>query len=90
MATQCILSDYLEYAMAVAAYDKLEDGSFAGRIPPCKGVLAFGTTLEECEGLLRSTLEDWLLLGLRLGHTLPVLSGINLNKEPTREPLGAV
>ena len=85
METECILSDYLERAMEVAVYDKLDDGTFAGRIPPCKGVLAFGTTLRECERLLRSTLEDWLLLGLRLGHTLPVLSGINLNKEPIRE-----
>ena len=90
MRTECILSDYLEQAMEVAAYDKLDDGTFSGRIPPCKGVLAFGTTLKECERLLRSTLEDWLLLGLRLGHTLPVLSGINLNKEPSREPLGAM
>ena len=64
METECILSDYLEQAMEVAVYDKLDDGTFAGRIPPCKGVLAFGTTLKECERLLRSTLEDWLLLGL--------------------------
>ena len=84
-----ILTDYLERAIAVAVYDKLEDGTFAGRIPPCKGVIAFAASLRECEHLLRSTLEDWLLLGLRLGHILPVLSGIDLNQEPTREPLGA-
>ena len=29
---------------------------------------------------LRSTLEDWILVGLRLGHKLPVLAGIDLNK----------
>ena len=85
-----ILTDYLEQALAMAVYDKLDDGSFAGRIPLCKGVIAFAASLRECEHLLRSTLEDWLLLGLRLGHTLPVLSGIDLNQELTREPLGAV
>ena len=85
-----ILTEYLEQALTVAVYDKLGDGTFAGRIPPCKGVVAFGASLRECEHLLRSTLEDWLLLGLRLGHTLPVLSGIDLNQEPTREPLGAM
>ena len=84
MRTEPILSDYLEQAMAVAAYDELEDGAFAGRIPPCEGVIAFGTTLRECERLLRSTLEDWLLLGLRLGHVLPVLAGIDLNADPYR------
>ena len=90
MKTERILSDYLEQAMAAAAYDELVDGTFAGRIPPCEGVIAFGTTPQECERLLRSTLEDWLLLGLRLGHVLPVLSEIDLNAEPSREPLGAM
>jgi predicted RNase H-like HicB family nuclease len=71
--------------MAQAEYDKLEDGSFSGRIPPCKGVVAFGDTLRACEDELRSTLEDWLLLGLKLGHTLPVMDGIDLNKEPVYE-----
>lgn len=58
MAVQCILSEYVDQAMAQAVYDKLEDGTFSGRIPPCPGVLAFGGTLRECEDELRSTLED--------------------------------
>lgn len=73
MAIRFILSDYVEQATAQAVYDKLEDGTFAGRIPACKGVIAFGSTLRECENELRSTLEDWILLGLKLGHSLPVL-----------------
>ena len=87
MAIRYILSEYVEQAMAQAIYDKLEGGSFAGRIPSCKGVVAFGTTLRECENELRSTLEDWILVGLKLGHSLPVIGGIDLNKEPTREPM---
>jgi predicted RNase H-like HicB family nuclease len=87
MDTQYILSEYLERAMAQAEYDKLDDGTFSGRIASCKGVVAFGTTLRECEDELRSTLEDWLLLGLKLGHTLPVIDGIDLNKEPVYEPV---
>jgi len=90
MDTQYILSEYLERAMAQAEYDKLEDGTFSGRIASCKGVVAFGTTLRECEEELRSTLEDWLLLGLKLGHTLPVIDGIDLNKEPVYEPVESV
>jgi len=86
MAVQFILTNYVQEALAHAAYDKLEDGTFAGRIPSCKGVVAFGTTLQECEDQLRSTLEDWILVGLKLGHRLPVIAGIDLNKEPSREP----
>jgi len=63
-----ILTGYIEKALSLAEYDKLEDGTYAGRIPPCKGVIAFAETLRECENELRSTLEGWLLVGLRLGH----------------------
>jgi len=72
VAIRYILSEYVEQAMAQAVYDKLEDGTFAGRISSCKGVLAFGPTLRQCEEDLRSTLEDWILVGLKLGHPLPV------------------
>jgi hypothetical protein len=73
MNVQYVLSEYLDWALAEAEYDKLEDGSFSGRILSCVGVIAFGAMLKECENELRSTLEDWLLLGLKLGHTLPVI-----------------
>lgn len=90
MAVQYVLSEYLNRAMAQADYDKLEDGTFAGRIPACQGVVAFGTTLRECEAELRSTLEDWLWIGLKLGHTLPVIDGIDLNQEPVYESVDTV
>ena len=85
-----VLTGYIESALAYAEYDKLEDGSFTGRIPECKGVLAFGKTLRECENELRSTLEDWILLGLKLGHHLPVIDGFDLNREPTDESMAAM
>lgn len=73
MTGQFILSDYLARALAQAEYDKLEDGTFFGRIPSCKGVVAFAAHLRECEDELRSVLEDWVLVGLKLGHSLLVL-----------------
>lgn len=90
MAIRYILSEYVDQAMAQAVYDKLEDGTFAGRIPSGKGVVAFGATLRECEEELRSTLEDWILVGLQLGHSLPVIGSIDLNQEPIREPVDTV
>jgi predicted RNase H-like HicB family nuclease len=67
-----VLTDYIDRAIAEAVYDKLDDGSFAGSIVSCKGVIAFGATLKECEAELRSTLEDWIQVGLKLGHSFPV------------------
>jgi predicted RNase H-like HicB family nuclease len=89
-AIRYILSEYVEKVMAQAVYDKLEDGTFAGKIPPCKGVIAFGKTLRECEDELHSTLEDWILVGLKLGHPLPVIEGIDLNREPARGQVDAM
>ncbi len=85
MAMRFILTDYVNQAMVQAVYDKLKDGTFAGRIPLSKGVVAFGFTLHNCEEELRSTLEDWILVGLKLGHPLPVIADINLNKKLSRE-----
>ena len=73
------LTAYIETAMELARYDKLADGGFAGEIPKLAGVIAFGESLKECEHELRSTLEDWILVGLRLGHRLPKFAGIDLN-----------
>ncbi|MBM2831234.1 MAG: hypothetical protein HW414_286 [Dehalococcoidia bacterium] len=90
MATRFVLTDYVNQALAHAAYDKLEDGTFAGRIPLCSGVVAFGTTLQRCVAELRSTLEDWILVGLKLGHAMPVIDGIDLNMNPQHEPVEAM
>ena len=59
MTARYILTDYIATAMSAALYDKLEDGTFAGRIPSCTGVLAFGETLRSCEDGLHSALEEW-------------------------------
>jgi hypothetical protein len=65
-------SEYVELAMGQTLYDKLEDNSFS-RLGPypcvslsCPGVLSFAPTLKEREEELRSTLEDGVLVGLKL------------------------
>jgi predicted RNase H-like HicB family nuclease len=74
-----MLLEYINEAMAKALYDKLEDGSFFGKIPQCPGVVAFAETLYKCEQVLRSSLEGWLIVKIRHGDTLPVIRKINLN-----------
>jgi hypothetical protein len=72
MIARFIISDYAA-AMEDATCDKRDARTFAGCIPSCPGAIAFGTTLRACEGELRGTLGDWILVGLRLGHPLPGL-----------------
>jgi predicted RNase H-like HicB family nuclease len=90
MAARYILTDYVQRALSQAVYKKLDDNTYAGRIPCCVGVVAFGPTLRACQQELRSTLEDWVLVGLKLHHPLPVLEDIDLNRDPAREPVDAL
>jgi predicted RNase H-like HicB family nuclease len=76
-----MLIDYIGKAMSKAVYDKLEDGTFSGKIPECPGVFAFGESLYQCEQELRSSLEGWLIVKIRHGDNLPVMGKINLNKK---------
>ena len=85
-----ILTDYIDEAMCRAVYEKMEDGMYCGTIPPCVGVIAFADTRRECINELQATLEDWLLLGLKLGHSIPTINSIDLNREPKRESLDAL
>ena len=69
-----VLTEYVQSAMKRAVFEELEEHSYGGRIPDCVGVIAFGRTLGECEENLASTLEEWILVGRKLGHPLPVPS----------------
>lgn len=77
-----MLTQYIQVAMHHAVYEILSDGTYYGEIPGFQGVYSNAKTLEICREQLQEVLEGWLLLGLRLGHTLPVLEGISLVIEP--------
>jgi predicted RNase H-like HicB family nuclease len=76
-----MLTAYILNAMRLAKYDILEDGHFYGEIEGFQGVWAQAEDLETCREELQSALEDWLVLGLRMGHKLPVVAGIHLVPE---------
>ena len=86
MEFKFVLTDYIEQAMSQAVYEELEDGSYGGEIP-CLSVAAFGSTLSKCQEELRATLEDWIVVGLRKGFSIPAISGIDLYSEIACEPV---
>jgi predicted RNase H-like HicB family nuclease len=85
-----ILTDYINAATALGSIEQLEDGTYCGRIPPCVGVIAFGATHRDCQTQLRSTLEEWILLGLKLRHPIPIVNGLDLNQSPHHEQVDAL
>jgi hypothetical protein len=70
---------YLSEAMRRAKYKILDDGSYYGWIEELPGVWATASSLEECREELQSVVEDWLFLGLKLGHHIVPLGDIDLN-----------
>ena len=75
-----MLVNYIQQAMNQAIYDKLDDGTFYGKIPVCPGVIAFAESLQRCQRELQSVLEGWLIVKLRHGDNLPIIGKVNLNK----------
>lgn len=73
-----MLITYIQNAMRLAKYEILENGQYYGEIPGFQGVWAQEGNLETCRDELQSALEDWLILGLGMGHKLPVVAGIQL------------
>lgn len=68
-----MLIEYINKAMSKTVYDKLEDGTYCGKIPQCLGTIAFGKTLYQCQEELKSVLEGWLIVKIRHGDPLPVI-----------------
>jgi predicted RNase H-like HicB family nuclease len=63
------------------AHDKiLPDGEgYFGTTEGLQGVWANAETLEGCREELREALEEWIVLGLKMGHMLPEIDGMTLN-----------
>ena len=74
-----LLAEYIEIAMDQAVYEILEDdGSHYAEISCLPGVYANADSLEDCRLLLKEVLEGWIILGIELGHPIPVLQSIDL------------
>jgi predicted RNase H-like HicB family nuclease len=75
-----MLTAYINAAMRKAHYEILPDGEgYFGTIECLQGVWANADTLEACREELREALEEWIILGLRMGHPLPEIDGVTLN-----------
>ncbi|MGD1700640.1 type II toxin-antitoxin system HicB family antitoxin [Dapis sp. BLCC M229] len=77
-----MIQEYLHKAMQAANYEILEEEEgFYGSISGANGVWATGNTLEECRQELLEVLEEWVLIGVAMGHQLPEFDGVSLKVE---------
>ncbi|HAG50470.1 MAG TPA: HicB family protein, partial [Deltaproteobacteria bacterium] len=59
-----MLFEYIQLALEIAEYKKLDDGTWFAEIPGFEGVWANGKTVEECRKELMDVLDEWLVLKL--------------------------
>ena len=75
-----MLAAYINSAMQKAHYEILPDNEgYFGKIKGLQGVWENASTLEDCREELREVLEEWILLGIKMGHTIPLIDGIDLD-----------
>jgi predicted RNase H-like HicB family nuclease len=75
-----MLTNYIQAAMRKAHYEILPAGErYFGKITDLQGVWANADTLEACREELQEVLEEWIIVGLKMGTPIPVIDGIELN-----------
>ena len=79
-----LLAEYIEISIKDAVITLLCDGTYFAEIPGFQGAWANADSPEECRQEMKEVLEDWILLGIKLGHQIPLAGTIDLNaKEKT-------
>ena len=73
-----MLFEYVQKAIEKAVYKQLENGTWFAEIPGFPGVWANGKTVESCRKELWEVLEEWLILKLREGESIPKIRGVTL------------
>jgi predicted RNase H-like HicB family nuclease len=71
-----MFAEYIAAALERAKYEVIDDPEpYYASVPGLQGVWATGKTVEECRKELISTIEEWIVLGLRMGHPIPAING---------------
>lgn len=72
-------AEYIEAAVEHASFEVLEDGSIYAEIPGVDGVWANSDTREAAAQELSEVLEDWILLRVSKGLSIPEIDGHTIN-----------
>jgi predicted RNase H-like HicB family nuclease len=75
-----MFAEYIAAALRRAEYKIIEsDEPVFVCVPGLNGAWATGKTIEEARAELIEVIEEWLVLGIKLGHTIPAIEGAMIN-----------
>lgn len=66
-----MISSFIESRLNNASYKIIADKTYFGEIKGLRGVWANAKTLEKCRTQLQEVLEDWLVIKIKSGDTVP-------------------
>jgi predicted RNase H-like HicB family nuclease len=72
---------YVDAALALAEYERDEDGVVIALVPNASGFFAQGETFEDARANLRDVIEGNILLALQLGLTIPSVPGVSIEEQ---------
>lgn len=76
-----MIIEYITAALQHAHYEIIEDDEpYYGEIPDLPGVWATGMTLEECRKNLADVIDEWIVIRLRRGLSIPPIDGIAIQE----------
>ena len=73
-----MITRYVARALKRAQYRSLEDGTFTATVRGLRGVIGTGDTLEACRGHLTEVIEEWVLVRIARGLSIPALDGATI------------
>ena len=74
-----MVTRYIHEAMRRAEFKRLDNSSWFGEIPGLTGVWANEASSKQCRVILQEVLEEWLVLKIRDGDTIPNLGRVKLS-----------
>ena len=69
---------YVREALERVEYEKLADGSYVAEVAGLQGVLGTGETLESCRTNVAEVVEEWVLIRVARGLSVPPLGDVTV------------
>ena len=73
-----MIRSYLDAALDRARYTQLADSTYCAEVRGLRGVIATGATLEQCRTELQDVIEEWVLVRVARGLSVPALGGAKI------------
>ncbi len=70
---------YIDKALRRARYTQPDPGVFCAVVPGLRGVIATGATLETCRDQLAEVIEEWVLVRVARGLSVPPTGGVTVS-----------